>query len=60
MTLARGFNNIVSKYDNRTLGLELLAKGSLGSSLTPVVFDTGYISPEGPLDYNSNGDLRAG
>lgn len=60
MTMARGFNRTLTKVDNHTLGLEMLSNRSLGSSMTPMTFDTGYTSPEGPLHYDSNGDLTGG
>ncbi|GAA5803138.1 hypothetical protein HPULCUR_008613 [Helicostylum pulchrum] len=60
MTMARGFNRTLSTLGNHTLGLEMLSNRSLGSSMTPLTFDTGYISPDGPLNYDSNGDLTRG
>lgn len=60
MTMARGFNRTLSNMGNRTLGLEMLSNRSLGPSMTPLAFDTGYLSPEGPLNYDSNGDLTRG
>lgn len=60
MTMARGFNRTLSNMDNHTLALEMLSNRSLGSSMTPLTFDTGYMSPEGPLRYDSNGDLTEG
>ncbi|KAI8888725.1 periplasmic binding protein-like I [Backusella circina FSU 941] len=60
MTMARGFNKTISTMPNQTLALEKLSNRSLGSSMTPLTFDTGYLSPEGPLHYDSNGDLTTG
>jgi hypothetical protein len=60
MTMARGFNRTLSTIDNHTLGLEMLSNRSLGYQMTPLTFDTGYASPEGPLNYDSNGDLLIG
>ncbi|KAI7876136.1 periplasmic binding protein-like I [Mucor mucedo] len=60
MTMARGFNRTLSNMGNHTLGLEMLSNRSLGPSMTPLAFDTGYLSPEGPLHYDSNGDLTRG
>jgi hypothetical protein len=60
MTLARGFNRTVSNMPNPALALELLSNRTLGVPLTPLTFDTGYISPEGLLRYDSNGDLVTG
>ncbi|CEP09881.1 hypothetical protein [Parasitella parasitica] len=60
MTLARGFNQTVSTISDHKLGLEMLSNRSLGAGMTPHAFDTGYLSPEGPLHYDSNGDLLTG
>ncbi|KAK4518242.1 choline phosphate cytidylyltransferase [Mucor velutinosus] len=60
MTMARGFNQTLSTISNHSLGLEMLSNRSLGSAMTPRTFDTGYLSPEGPLHYDSNGDLLTG
>jgi hypothetical protein len=60
MTMARGFNRTLSNLGNHTLGLELLSNRSLGPSMTPLTFDTSYLSPDGPLHYDSNGDLISG
>lgn len=60
MTLARGFNRTLSNLGNHTLVLELLSNRSLGLSMTPLTFDTGYLSPDGSSHYDSNGDLLTG
>ncbi|KAL0135191.1 periplasmic binding protein-like I [Mucor lusitanicus] len=60
MTMARGFNQTLTTISNHSLGLEMLSNRSLGSAMTPRTFDTGYLSPEGPLHYDSNGDLLTG
>lgn len=60
MTLARGFNRTVASTPNPTLALEYLSNRTLGALLTPLTFDTGYQSPEGPLHYDNNGDLMTG
>lgn len=60
MTMARGFNQTLSTISNHSLGLEMLSNRSLGAVMTPRTFDTGYLSPEGPLHYDSNGDLLTG
>jgi hypothetical protein len=60
MTLARGFNRTVSNMPNHALALRSLSNRTLGAPLIPLTFDTGYRSPEGPLHYDSNGDLLTG
>jgi hypothetical protein len=60
MAMARGFNKTIATMPNQTLALEKLSNRSLGPSMTPLTFDTGYLSPEGPLHYDSNGDLTTG
>lgn len=60
MTMARGFNRTLSTIKNQTFALEMLSNRSLGYQMTPLNFDTDYLSPEGPLNYDSNGDLLIG
>ncbi|KAI8376578.1 uncharacterized protein BYT42DRAFT_605670 [Radiomyces spectabilis] len=60
MVMAQGFRNTISHIGNYTYGLEQLATGGLGDSLTPPAFNVGYVGPEGPMTYDSNGDLTAG
>ncbi|KAG0166385.1 hypothetical protein DFQ30_007244 [Apophysomyces sp. BC1015] len=60
MVMADGFRQAVSNYTNHTNALNQLALGELGHSLTPPAFNTGYVGPEGPMVFDSNGDLMDG
>lgn len=62
MAMARGFDKVVGNdsFPSRTEGLHKLASGQLGSVLLPEAFNTGFISPIGPVQFDSNGDRMLG
>ncbi|KAI9006671.1 periplasmic binding protein-like I [Phycomyces nitens] len=60
MVMAQGFSHTISTISNQTYALEQLASGELGQYLLPSAFNVGYVGPEGPMVYDSNGDLTNG
>lgn len=57
MVMAEGFSNAIANISNHTYGLEQLQSGDLGQYMTPPAFNVGYVGPEGPMIFDSNGDL---
>ncbi|KAI8984560.1 periplasmic binding protein-like I [Mycotypha africana] len=60
MVMAEGFQKLVKDSTNQTDNLLKLAYGELGDKLVPSTFNVGYVGPEGPMIYDSNGDLTTG
>ncbi|OAD71510.1 hypothetical protein PHYBLDRAFT_187578 [Phycomyces blakesleeanus NRRL 1555(-)] len=60
MVMAQGFSHTVNTISNQSYALEQLASGELGQYLLPSAFNVGYVGPEGPMVYDSNGDLTNG
>ncbi|KAI7890638.1 periplasmic binding protein-like I [Mucor mucedo] len=60
MLMAEGFGKIIHSSKNKTDELEKLASGQLGDDMLPSAFNIGYVGPEGPMNYDSNGDLTSG
>lgn len=61
MVMANGFKNVLSSQKmNSDDNLKRLAAGDLGSSLIPPAFNVGYVGPNGPMIYDSNGDPSIG
>lgn len=60
MVMANGFKQALSAEKDQILGLKNLASGELGESMLPPAFNVGYVGPNGPMVYDSNGDLSIG
>lgn len=60
MVMAKGYQKVIANSNNQTLQLQKLASGALGDELLPPVFNVNYVGPEGPMTYDSNGDLTTG
>lgn len=60
MLMAEGFGKIIHSSKNKTDELAKLATGQLGDDMLPSAFNIGYVGPEGPMNYDSNGDLTSG
>ncbi|KAI9251237.1 periplasmic binding protein-like I [Sporodiniella umbellata] len=60
MIMAKGYSRLISSSHNQTAQLTKLASGGLGDELLPPTFNVNYIGPEGPMIYDSNGDLTTG
>ncbi|KAI7907471.1 periplasmic binding protein-like I [Cokeromyces recurvatus] len=60
MIMAEGFGKIVNNSKNQTEELQRLALGELGDEMLPTAFNIGYVGPQGPMLYDSNGDLTTG
>ncbi|KAG2171444.1 hypothetical protein INT43_009105, partial [Umbelopsis isabellina] len=56
-TMADGFNLTLSNATNSSVALSQLATGQLGQYMTPLAFNVGYVGPEGPMIFDSNGDV---
>lgn len=56
-TMADGFNLTLSNATNSSVALSQLATGQLGQYMTPMAFNVGYVGPEGPMIFDSNGDV---
>ena len=57
MVMAEGFSHTIANTTNHTHGLEQLQTGDLGQYMTPPAFNVGYVGPEGPMMFDSNGDV---
>ncbi|KAI7854854.1 periplasmic binding protein-like I [Circinella umbellata] len=57
MVMAEGFSHTIANTTNHTHGLEQLRAGDLGQYMTPSAFNVGYVGPEGPMVFDSNGDV---
>ncbi|KAI9499195.1 periplasmic binding protein-like I [Zychaea mexicana] len=57
MVMAEGFSHTIANTTNQTLGLNQLATGDLGQYMSPPAFNVGYVGPEGPMIFDSNGDV---
>ena len=60
MIMAEGFGKIVNHSKNKTSELYKLSTNGLGEEVLPSAFNLGYTGPEGPMNYDSNGDLTSG
>lgn len=60
MIMAEGFGKLINNSKNKTDELIKLATGELGDEMLPSAFNIGYVGPEGPMNYDSNGDLTTG
>jgi hypothetical protein len=60
MVMAEGFGKLITKSQNQTDQLIKLSSGDLGDDMLPSAFNVGYVGPEGPMIYDSNGDLTTG
>ncbi|GAA5809575.1 hypothetical protein MFLAVUS_002986 [Mucor flavus] len=60
MIMAEGFGKVINNSKNKTDELIKLATGQLGDEMLPSAFNIGYVGPEGPMNYDSNGDLTTG
>ncbi|KAI8329403.1 periplasmic binding protein-like I [Chlamydoabsidia padenii] len=60
MVMATGFKNALSKEKDQVYGLKQLANGEMVESMLPPAFNVGYVGPNGPMIYDSNGDLSIG
>jgi hypothetical protein len=60
MVMAEGFGKLITKGQNQTDQLIKLSSGDLGDDMLPSAFNVGYVGPEGPMIYDSNGDLTTG
>ncbi|CAO3619185.1 unnamed protein product [Mucor hiemalis] len=60
MIMAEGFGKIINNSKNKTNELYKLSTNALGDEMLPSAFNTGYVGPEGPMNYDSNGDLTSG
>ncbi|KAI9310743.1 periplasmic binding protein-like I [Dichotomocladium elegans] len=60
MVMAEGFSQAVANTTNHTQGLLELKSGDLGQYLIPPAFNVGYVGPEGPMVFDSNGDVTKG
>jgi hypothetical protein len=60
MLMAEGFGRLINSSKNQTDELLKLSKGVLGDEMVPSAFNIGYIGPQGPMEYDSNGDLTTG
>lgn len=60
MIMAEGFGQLISKSINQTEKLQKLSTGELGDEMLPSAFNVGYVGPEGPMVYDTNGDLTTG
>lgn len=60
MIMAEGFGKVITNSKNQTNELFKLSKGELGDEMLPSAFNVGYVGPEGPMVYDSNGDLTTG
>ncbi|KAI8144687.1 periplasmic binding protein-like I [Fennellomyces sp. T-0311] len=57
MVMAEGFSHTIANTTNHTLGLKQLQSGDLGQYMLPPAFNVGYVGPEGPMTFDSNGDV---
>ncbi|CDS09047.1 hypothetical protein LRAMOSA10407 [Lichtheimia ramosa] len=57
MVMAEGFSHAIANMTNHTSGLEQLRQGDLGQYMLPQTFNVGYVGPEGPMVFDSNGDV---
>jgi hypothetical protein len=55
--MADGFNLTLANATNSSVALSQLATGQLGKYMTPLTFNVGYVGPEGPMIFDSNGDV---
>jgi hypothetical protein len=55
--MADGFNLTLANATNSSVALSQLANGQLGKYMTPLTFNVGYVGPEGPMIFDSNGDV---
>ncbi|KAG1047499.1 hypothetical protein G6F43_010054 [Rhizopus delemar] len=60
MVMAKGYGKLIEDSSNQTGQLLKLASGELGDELLPPAFNINYVGPEGPMTYDSNGDLTTG
>ncbi|CAO3599540.1 unnamed protein product [Absidia cylindrospora] len=60
MVMATGFKQALSMEKDQVFGLKQLASGELGETMLPPAFNVGYVGPNGPMIYDSNGDLSIG
>lgn len=60
MIMAEGFGKLINNSKNKTDELYRLSTGELGDEMLPSAFNIGYVGPEGPMVYDSNGDLTTG
>jgi hypothetical protein len=60
MVMAEGFGKLITKSQNQTDQLIKLSSGDMGDDMLPSAFNVGYVGPEGPMIYDSNGDLTTG
>ncbi|KAL7319878.1 hypothetical protein PS15m_002964 [Mucor circinelloides] len=60
MIMAEGFGKLINNSKNKTDELYKLSTGELGDEMLPSAFNIGYVGPEGPMVYDSNGDLTTG
>lgn len=60
MVMATGFKQALSKQTDQVYGLKQLANGEIGETMLPPSFNVGYVGPNGPMIYDSNGDLSIG
>lgn len=60
MIMAEGFGKLINNSKNKTDELYKLSTGELGEEMLPSAFNIGYVGPEGPMVYDSNGDLTTG
>lgn len=60
MIMAEGFGKVINDSKNKTDELFKLSTGQLGEEMLPSAFNIGYVGPEGPMIYDSNGDLTTG
>lgn len=60
MVMAEGFGKVIKNSNNQTNELLKLSKGELGDKMLPSAFNVGYVGPDGPMIYDSNGDLTTG
>lgn len=58
--MAEGFGKIINTSKNKTGELLKLSTGELGEEMLPSTFNISYIGPQGPMVYDSNGDLTTG
>ncbi|ORX62314.1 periplasmic binding protein-like I [Hesseltinella vesiculosa] len=57
MVMAEGFNRVLGLLPNRTQALKSLVNNELREYLIPDAFNTGYVGPNGPMVFDTNGDL---
>ncbi|KAI8373243.1 uncharacterized protein BYT42DRAFT_536616 [Radiomyces spectabilis] len=60
MVMARGFSQLLRNATNATDTLGLLATNQLDPPVTPSMFNTGYVGPDGPILFDQNGDPAVG